>query len=236
MSKRTNIIIGETKGDFSVIWQAEDLIKKDWRKSTCVYIKCNHCWEERRISIFAFRRRWAVCSLLRVRGIKTHWLCKTRIHGIRTSMKNRCNNKGLMWYHLYWWRWIKYDPKREKFEWFYEDMKDWYKDGLSIDRIDNNWNYCKENCRWTTILEQSKNRRSNIIMDNWMCQKDYCEYHWVDYAAFRHHFKQWRKPEDIVTFIKERKEKWHWWFKIHSVSAAQEFTRKRKIECVWCSG
>ena len=44
-------------------------------------------------------------------------------------------------------------------------MKDDYRDNLSLDRIDNNKGYFKENCRWTTQREQSNNTRQNRIID-----------------------------------------------------------------------
>lgn len=43
-----------------------------------------------------------------------------------------------------------------------------YQEGLSIDRIDWNWNYCKENCRWADKFTQNNNRSNNILSsDDW---------------------------------------------------------------------
>jgi hypothetical protein len=35
-------------------------------------------------------------------------------------------------------------------------------EGKSLDRIDNNKDYYKENCKWSTPKEQANNRRNNI--------------------------------------------------------------------------
>lgn len=44
------------------------------------------------------------------------------------------------------------------FEVFFKDMYPSWKEGLTLDRIDNNLGYCKENCRWATRSIQSQNR------------------------------------------------------------------------------
>jgi YesN/AraC family two-component response regulator len=35
-----------------------------------------------------------------------------------------------------------------------------YTDELTIDRVDPNGNYCPENCKWVTVLENARNRRT----------------------------------------------------------------------------
>jgi len=80
-----------------------------------------------------------------------------------SNMKARCNNKKDPNYHHYGGRGITYDIKWDTFEGFLEDMKNGYKEGLTLDRIDNNKGYCKENCRWATWTQQANNKRNNKI-------------------------------------------------------------------------
>lgn len=84
----------------------------------------------------------------------------TRLHNIWSGMKNRCGNINIKSYtHITLCK-----------EWeLYIVFKKWalshgYNDKLTIDRIDNNKGYYPENCRWTTVLQQARNKNDSIYL------------------------------------------------------------------------
>lgn len=77
-------------------------------------------------------------------------------------MCDRCRLPTHQAWHNYGARGIRVcDRWSHSFENFWEDMGVGYVSGLTLDREDNNGDYCKENCRWVTSLTQGNNRRGN---------------------------------------------------------------------------
>jgi ribosomal protein S8 len=98
-----------------------------------------------------------------IRGRKSelsykHGMSKSRLYFIWRAMKNRCYSPCNKEFKNYGKRGIRVAKRWLNFLNFKKDMGE-RPPGKSLDRINNNGNYTKRNCKWSTPKEQAKNRR-----------------------------------------------------------------------------
>lgn len=93
----------------------------------------------------------------------THGLSSHPLYDVRQAMLKRCYVPHDAQFKDYGGRGIEVcEQWQESFEIFYEwAVENGYQSGLTLDRIDNDKNYCPENCTWNTRGGQSRNNRRN---------------------------------------------------------------------------
>jgi len=185
---------------WKVYWRLTVLYKLPKPNRECfVMCRCT-CWNEKKVRFFSLKE-WNTtsCGCFRKEKIsilyKTHWMTNSKIYKVYLCMKKRCNNIKNKDYKRYWGRGIKCEWK--SFDEFYNDMFPTYKEWLEIDRINNDWNYCKDNCKWSTRKEQVRNT-SKTIMYNWVPLIQICEERWLKHNTIVHRIYLWWSIEDAI--------------------------------------
>lgn len=105
----------------------------------------------------------------------------TLIYLIWQAMLARCYNPKNKYYKNYGGRGVRVCERWHIFENFYADMGD-PPEGMTLDRKDNDGDYCKENCHWATREEQMNNMRNNV---------------WYEYQGENKTLTQWARHLDM---------------------------------------
>lgn len=163
-----NIAIGNTQGLRTPIYFLGYRLKNKERGGHWWVAQCA-CGNISATSSYSLRKS-ASCGCLtakvtRKRNLEkeTPRLSTLRVYDVYRQMMKRCHDKDNPAYPRYGGRGIKVSKKWKKgVQYFIEDMGDrpvnW-----TLDRIDNNKNYTKGNCRWCSYEQQAQNKNNNKL-------------------------------------------------------------------------
>lgn len=136
------------------------------------------------------------CGCSFVHGRSTHGESKTPLYAAWAGMKNRCRPNG-----PYASRGIGFSDNWRTFDTFKSDMGKSFKEGLSLDRVDNLKGYSKDNCRWVTPSEQRSHSSKTIrftYRGNSITLKEASDMTGLKVATIRARLKSGWSPNDII--------------------------------------
>lgn len=109
--------------------------------------------------------------------MRTHGLSISKEHAAWRSMKERCHNPRYIGFKNYGGRGIKIcDRWLNSFENFYADMGPKPSPRLTLHRVNNDGDYCKENCVWATRKVQGRAKTNTL---------------WIEYKGVRKALSEW---------------------------------------------
>ena len=128
-----------------------------------------------------------------------------RIYKEWVRMKTCCYTKGYDHYSYYGGRGI---GVCEEWRTNYTNFEHWahsngYADDLTLDRIDYNKDYSPENCRWVSVAEQQRNKRSNILVSvgsKTVCLAEACRLLNLPYGTIHARIRRGINPQDAISF------------------------------------
>jgi hypothetical protein len=180
----------------------KELEQQNWNRRALVL---DLDWNEKNVCYHSFIS-WILDNWSWPRII--HWMNNTRFYKIYAWILCRCNTSSASHYIHYWWRWIKCEWvsfeefKNDMYESYLEHSLKFWEKNTTIDRIDVNWNYNKDNCRWCTMAMQLNNTRRNIKIPDkfkWKTLIELCKEYWLPRWDFYHRYRnKWLSFEESL--------------------------------------
>ncbi|MBQ1293078.1 MAG: hypothetical protein IIY21_03510 [Clostridiales bacterium] len=163
-NKPCDVKVGDRFGRLLVIERAPNVGRNTAWKCIC------DCGNETIVrGIYLVRHATQSCGCLRKTSPKKRQTiilgCKHPLYRKWVNMKSRCYNSNVHDYENYGARGITICE-----EWLHDpnafilwSLANGWKDGLQIDRIDNDKGYSPKNCRFVTLLENKANQRKKHV-------------------------------------------------------------------------
>lgn len=200
MSRIDNSIIGKQFGRLTVI-DFYDITDYGVTRWLC---ECNCPERNKRIvtrtNLVNGTTRSCGCYQREQTSIATrhHGMYKTRLYNTWQNMRKRCEVPTNNRFEHYGGRGIAVCEDWQSFE----NFRDWaldngYNDDLTIDRKNNDENYCPENCRWVDQRAQQRNKRNTLYVE--YCGDKRTIKEWAEIFNINYHTLRYRVQHDNFT-------------------------------------
>ena len=160
MTQKSNIKVGDKFHMLTVVKEVERWVYPSGMYRRRFLMQCD-CGNEPKLLLTSnfITGNTQSCGCFNKEKNTKHGLHESRQYRCWTDIKTRCDKDSAKVYKGYGARGISYCEKWKTCEGLWEDMEEGYSDGLTINRRDNDGNYCKENCKWDTKTYQGHQRR-----------------------------------------------------------------------------
>jgi hypothetical protein len=119
-----------------------------------------------------------------------HGYSKTPMYAVWCGIKERCSNPSKKAYKNYGGRGITVSDDWMVYENFHRDMVGTYREGLTLERSDNEKGYSKDNCVWADRETQGNNTRRN---------------HFIEYRGDKLTISQMARKHNIKPYIVQKR-------------------------------
>lgn len=160
MAKRLDIKAGSRYGNLTVIGDGKALRLPSGQTNRTILCKCD-CGSTKEIRLLHLvRGRITTC------GCTRHGGSGSKLHNTWRGMLNRCRNASYVNANRYIDRGITVCKEWQKYPAFEKwALSNGFKEGLTIDRINNNLGYSPDNCRFVSQFLNNCNKEKTLIID-----------------------------------------------------------------------